>query len=380
MGENVTDTPEILVVDDSRVIRHAATKMLGHDYTVHLAENGAAGWLQLQQNHAIAVAFVDMQMPEMNGLELLTQIRNSDDERLASLPVIIITGADDTENTKKQIFDAGATDFITKPFDSIDLISRAKSYARLNNKVVELEKIAGHDKITGLFSAAGFEEQGARALSIALRHKQELSVVSLEILGFHDLYLSHGKRIAQQIIVAVAKRLNEVMRTEDIAARTGVAKFALLLPVTNETSARIVVARVCESISTLVLNTGREKLRIRLAFGLVESRLVDGQAFSDIMAQADAALSRAISPNGGTDIGAGSDVVETVKTSALSAKPVITEALIKEALQHVYTGDFSSIPDYLLMPVAERLTPFIEYVNSRPNRRLAFAIGTGERE
>jgi two-component system, cell cycle response regulator len=374
MGENVTDKPEILVVDDSRVIRHAATKMLGLDYTVHLAENGAAGWQQLGQNDAISVAFVDMQMPEMNGLELLTQIRNSDDERLASLPVIIITGADDTENTKKQIFDAGATDFITKPFDSIDLISRANSYARLNSKVVELEKKAGHDRITGLFSTAGFEEQGARALSLALRHKQQLSVVSLEIVSFHNLYLSHGKRIAQQIIVAVANRLNEVMRTEDIAARTGVARYALLLPVTSEASARIVVSRVCESISKLVLNTGREKLRISLAFGLVESALVDDQIFSDIVAQADAALARAISHNGG-----GHDVVEAVKTPALSAEPVITEALINEAMQHVCTGDFSGIPEYLLMPVAERIAPFIEYVNSRSNQRLASASGTGER-
>jgi diguanylate cyclase (GGDEF)-like protein len=379
MGENITDTPEILVVDDSRVIRHAATKMLGHEYTVHMAENGAAGWQQLRQNDAISVAFVDMQMPEMNGLELLTQIRNSEDERLASLPVIIITGAEDTENTRKQIFDAGATDFVTKPFDSIDLISRAKSYARLNNKVVELEKNACHDRITGLFNAAGYEEQGARAQSIALRHKQQLSVVSLEILGFHDLYLSHGKQITQQIIVAIAKCLNKVKRTEDIAARTGVARYALLLPVTSEASARIVVDRVCESVSKLELDTGREKLRIRLAFGLVESDLVDGQAFSDIVAQADAALARAVSHNGDAGNGGGPDVVEAVKTSTLSAEPVITEALINEALQQVYTGDYSSIPEYLLMPVADRIAPFIEYVNSRLNQHPAFAIGKGER-
>ena len=49
MGENTTAKPEIVVVDDSRVIRHAAAKMLGDDYTVHVAENGLAGWQLLQQ-------------------------------------------------------------------------------------------------------------------------------------------------------------------------------------------------------------------------------------------------------------------------------------------------------------------------------------------
>lgn len=370
MGENTTAKPEIVVVDDSRVIRHAAAKMLGDDYTVHVAENGLAGWQLLQQNDAISVAFVDMQMPEMNGMELLTRIRSADNERLAALPVIIITGADDSENTKKQIFEAGATDFITKPFESIDLISRAKSYAHLNRKVVELEKKTSHDKITGLFSAVAFGEHGAKALSFALRHNLHLSMVSLEIVGFQDIYLSHGKRVAQQIIITIAKRLGEVMREEDIAARTGVARYALLLPLTNEASARTVVGRVRESVNKLLFDTGSEKLRIRLASGLVATAPVEGQVFSDIMAQADAALARAIRLN----------QVEAVQTPPAAPKPVITEALVNEALQYIIAGDFSRIPDYMLSPVAERLSPFLEYVNSRAGQRLASVSGARERE
>jgi len=377
MSDKLINKPEILVVDDSRVIRHAATKMLGGDYAVSVAENGAEGWQQLRLNDAISVAFVDMQMPEMNGLDLLTQIRNSEDERLASLPVIIITGSDDTESTKKQIFDAGATDFITKPFDSIDLISRAKSYARLNSKVVELEKKASHDRITGLFSAAGFEEQGARALSFAMRHGLDLSVVSLEIIDFRKLYQSYGKRIAQQIIVTVAKRLDELMRAEDIAARTGLSKYALLLPLTSEVSARIVIDRVSEAINKLVFDTDGNKVHIRLAFGLVALSPVEGQEFSGIVSQADAALARAITLDDGT--GGGLAEGDTATPSAAAPEPVITDALVSEMMQHIIAGDYSCIPDYLLLPVAERLAPFLDYVNSRPGQRVMSAGGTGER-
>lgn len=124
MSENVTDKPEILVVDDSKVIRLAAKKMLGSEYIVHLAEDGLVGWEMLQNNSAISVVFTDLSMPNLNGMELLDNIRSSTSDHIANLPVIILTGCDDTESAKQTVFDAGATDFIGKPFESIDLMSR----------------------------------------------------------------------------------------------------------------------------------------------------------------------------------------------------------------------------------------------------------------
>ncbi len=153
MSEEPANKPEILVVDDSKVIRIAAKKMLGSDYEIHLAEDGLIGWEMLQQNSNISVVFSDLIMPNLDGMELLENIRNSGDDHIANLPVIIMTGHDDSEAGKQKVFDAGATDFISKPFESIDLVSRANSYARLSRKVVELEKKTGYDKLTGLYNA-----------------------------------------------------------------------------------------------------------------------------------------------------------------------------------------------------------------------------------
>ena len=293
-----TDKPEILIVDDSKVIRKAAAKMLGDEYIVHEANDGSDGWQVLEQNTGISVVFTDMQMPVMNGMELLAKIRASDNEKLTSLPVIMITGQGDTEETKREVFDAGATDFITKPFGSIDLLSRAKSYAQLNRKVVELEKQSSHDKLTGLFNAYSLEEQGDKALSFAIRHNLHISAVYLEIDGFQDLFLTHGKKVAQQIIVAVANRLGGVLRTEDVAARIGVARYAMLLPLTNTTHAKIVVDRVRESINKLVFDTGKEKLRIVLAAGVTSPVVDEEMKFADLMAQSEIALKRALGKAG----------------------------------------------------------------------------------
>ena len=243
MSELPAEKPEVLVVDDSKVIRLAARKMLGTDYNIHLAEDGLAGWEMLQENSAISVVFTDLSMPNMNGMELLENIRTSSNDQIANLPVIILTGADDTETVKHQVFDAGATDFIAKPFESIDLLSRAKAYARLSRKVVELEKKTGYDKLTGLYNANLLVEQGSKAFSFASRHKLFISAVYFEIQDFQNVFLTHGKKVAQHIIVAVGKRLQEVMREEDIAARLGVAKYALILPMTNKQKTQIEIGR-----------------------------------------------------------------------------------------------------------------------------------------
>lgn len=361
-----TDKAEILIVDDSKVIRKAAAKMLGDSYVVHEAVDGRDAWQQLQQNVAISVVFTDMQMPVMNGMELLSNIRESDEERIAGLPVIMVTGQGDTEETKREVFEAGATDFITKPFGSIDLLSRAKSYAQLNRKVVELEKQTGHDKLTGLFNANSLEEQGDKALSFALRHKLSISAVYLEIDNFQELFLSHGKTVAQQIIVAVAKRLGGVLRTEDVAARIGVAKYAILLPLTNTTHAKIVVDRVRESINKLVFDTGKEKLRIVLAAGMTSPEVGEELKFTDLMLQSDVALKRALG-KAGEKI---ASYIEEKSEEVIDLKPDTTDEDLQNVFNLILEGDYFKIERGHLDSLMARLTPFLEYVENQVDKEL----------
>ena len=116
---------QVLVVDDSRVIRRAAVKILQKDFDVIEAEDGEEAWEELQRNSNISVVFSDLGMPVMDGFELLDKIRNAQDPALAKVPVIIITGAEESDGTKEEVLELGATDFISKPFDSISLKTRA---------------------------------------------------------------------------------------------------------------------------------------------------------------------------------------------------------------------------------------------------------------
>lgn len=356
------EKPVILIVDDSRVIRRAASKMLGEDYVVHEAVDGLDGWTKIQQDVTISVVFTDMQMPEMNGMQLLDNIRNSEDDRINALPVIMITGVDDTENAKKEVFEHGATDFISKPFDSIDLLSRAKSYARLTRKVVELEKQTGTDKLTGLMNATSFEQQGSKTLSFAQRHRLSITVVHLEIDDFQSLFLTHGKNVAQQIIVAVGKKLADNLRAEDVAARTGVAKFALLLPLTNQATAKIAVSRIRETLGKLVFDTGSEKIRVSMVAGITSHDVTEEFGFNDLISQADEALASAAEQS-------------EVKVAVFAEEEVdipaaITDDDLAEAFSRILEGNYYQIPEQHLDAVMEKVRPFVEYVEAQPSSRL----------
>ena len=75
------------------------------------------------------MVFSDLSMPKLDGFGLLERIRNSTETRIQNLPVIIITGAEDDEETKQLALSKGASDFISKPFESVQLRTRAKTFA-----------------------------------------------------------------------------------------------------------------------------------------------------------------------------------------------------------------------------------------------------------
>lgn len=364
MSDQTGDKPEILVVDDSKVIRRAAAKMLGDGYIVHEAIDGSHGWQLIQDNEAISVVFSDMQMPVMDGLQLLANIRSAEDERIADLPVIMITGHGDTEVAKREVFDNGATDFIAKPFESIDLLSRAKSYARLTRKVTELEKETVHDKLTGLNNASSFEEQGAKALSFAIRHRLCMTTVLLEIHDFQNIFLTNGKNVAQQIIAAVGKKVGAALRTEDVAGRVGVARYGILLPMTNHVNARVLVNRILEGVGKMVFDTGQQKLRVSLAAGIRTAELDEQLEFSEMMLQADAALQKAHSKSGEKI----SSFAE--RPQAEQAPSVVTDEHLDRALKHIMAGNFHQVPDQHIQAVFDRLMPFIKYVQDMPDDKL----------
>ena len=102
MTESCSSKPMVLVVDDSRLMRLAARKILKNDFEILEAEDGEVAWDKLQDNNNITLVMSDLSMPNLDGLGLLKKIRESSQPELKELPVIIVTGAEDDDGSKKR--------------------------------------------------------------------------------------------------------------------------------------------------------------------------------------------------------------------------------------------------------------------------------------
>jgi CheY-like chemotaxis protein len=122
------DKPLLLIVDDSRLMRHALKKILSDGYTLIEAEDGEGAWDKLRKTPGVQAVFTDLSMPGMDGFGLLKCIREADNAAIQSLPVIVITGNEDDTVVKEKALAAGASSFITKPFQSAQIKSCAEQY------------------------------------------------------------------------------------------------------------------------------------------------------------------------------------------------------------------------------------------------------------
>ena len=122
MNDKSNEKQRLLIVDDSKVIRVTARKILRDHFEIIEAVDGENAWEVLNADEPVSLVVSDLTMPKLDGFGLLKRIRNSQLPHVRGLPVIIITGANDTEATMAQARQDGATDFIGKPCDAVHLL------------------------------------------------------------------------------------------------------------------------------------------------------------------------------------------------------------------------------------------------------------------
>jgi len=299
------EIPHLLVVDDSRLMRRAIGKILGKEYRITEAPDGEEAWSILQETDDIRVIFSDLSMPNLDGFGLLERIRQSDDPAINELPVIIITGADDDDETKHKALNNGASDFISKPFESVQLRTRAKTHVRLeqthkklSETTSELEKQATTDRLTGLSNKKYFDTRIVKDLSYAKRHRGELTLVLLEVNDFHHLFLKHGKEIADDILKRVASISHACTRNEDTLARIGLAKLGFILPSANRIGAKRLAERVCEQINEIEITFDGSAIPIIINIGIAAIDINNTTSVEDVLNLAKDHLRAAVSQQG----------------------------------------------------------------------------------
>ncbi len=230
MSAEPSTKTRVLFVDDSRLMQKAAVKMLGGEFDVVIAGDGLEALELLADDKTIQVVFSDLTMPRCDGYELLRNIRTDVELGLQNIPIIIVTGADNDEAARKKALDMGATDFVTKPFTSIDVLARARAHANYQRITNQLQAQITHDALTGLSNKAGFLDRLQQDISYAGRHHHELTLARFEIDGLREIFLKQGKQNAEILVLHVAELIRFYTRNEDTAGRVGLGGFMVSFP------------------------------------------------------------------------------------------------------------------------------------------------------
>ena len=205
---------------------------------------------RLHAQHRFDLIVLDIQMPEMDGFEVMQTLGASDTDYV---PILAVTGE---PSHKLRALRAGAKDFVSKPFDWDEVFVRVYNMlevkllldeARENAK--ELKSLALQDPLTGLANRRLLFERVSLAITHARRHKGHMAVLYLDLDGFKDVNDTLGHAAGDELLKIVANRLLGAVREEDTVARLGGDEFVIAL---WEVSGIADVAKVASKLIHLI--------------------------------------------------------------------------------------------------------------------------------
>lgn len=365
------EKPIILVIDDSRVIRRAITKILADEFTLIEAEDGEAGWSHLLADERVQVAITDVEMPKLDGYSLICRIRASEEQRLRDLPVIVITGAQD-DQTRERAFACGATDFVIKPLDSVQLLARARAHARLdqtarklNETAKTLEDQTAVDPLTDLHSRRYFHQRGAQDLAYAKRHDRDLGVIRIDFDNFRNLYKQYGDEMCDQMFIWLARLMRANTRTEDTPARIRGGEFAVLTTFEAHAEAVVLCQRLRTAVTDNVFEFNGVHVPLTISLGLATLKADRVDTIDELVARAEQRLTLAKAA-GGNQLSVGYEQQLPPPEESVMVQPDLDTAL-----RMLADGDGGKLVPYLPDLVGP-IVPLLELCD----RELGIDIGT----
>jgi len=237
--------PLVLLIDDCVVLhRLLAARLSAEALELLTARSGPEG-LQIARERLPSLVLLDIEMPDMDGFEVLRQMK--EDPALKDIPVIVLSGLDGAED-KVTAFDLGAYDFVTKPFNLAELRARVRAALRMHSLMQMLSQRAQLDGLSGLWNRAYFDAQWEAEVARATRHGHPLSLALLDIDHFKSINDTYGHPAGDAVIQTVAEVFQAGIRQSDVACRYGGEEFALIMPATPPDEA----GKLCERIREFV--------------------------------------------------------------------------------------------------------------------------------
>lgn len=261
---------KILVVDDDETSRRLVCKALEYEgYQIAQAENGTSA-LNVIDDWAPHLILLDVNMPGLNGLETLAKLRVKDEY----VSVIFVSANSKTDDITRGL-DAGADDYVCKPFEVLELLSRVRSQLRIkdlhdslkraNDRLKELVDI---DDLTGLFNMRSLYKRLDSELDRARRYNRSVAVIMMDLDHFKKVNDQHDHLFGSHVLQMVGRLIRENIRKVDFAARYGGDEFLVCLTEIGVEGALTFANRLREKIGAADFRNELHAMRLTASLGL----------------------------------------------------------------------------------------------------------------
>jgi two-component system, cell cycle response regulator len=289
---------KVLAAEDNPVFRTMLSNMLSKwGYQPVLARDGNQAWEALQSPDGPQLAILDWMMPGLNGVDICRNIRAAGQERYVY--ILLLTARTDSQDLVEGM-DAGADDYVTKPFQAHELRVRLRAGRRIIELQQELlttrealREQATHDGLTGLLNRSVILDTLRKELSRAGREGHPLSVLMVDVDRFKLVNDEHGHSTGDAVLREVAARMQSAVRSYDSVGRCGGEEFLIVLPGCDGDGAFTQAERVRETIAASPMVSGPLRLPVTCSIGAASRLHPTGDDADGLLREADMALYRA---------------------------------------------------------------------------------------
>ena len=231
---------QVLVVDDEDIVREPVTAMLLHlGFKVDTAQSGDEA-LEKFKTNSYSFLLTDIRMPGIDGLELIKIVKG----KYPDICAIAMTGYT-KEYKYVETINAGATDFINKPFGIEEIEAKFKRGIIERNIRQELNRLSITDSLTGLYNQRHFYDRLNEETVRAQRQNHDLALILLDLDDFKQYNDNFGHLAGDELLQQVGAVINGKMRQNvDSGYRYGGDEFAVMLIEAGESVAKMMSGRI----------------------------------------------------------------------------------------------------------------------------------------
>ncbi len=266
----------ILLVDDDKINLNLLTEFLTkRGYKTSAVQDGQKAIEFLKENSCNLI-LLDVLMPGINGYETCKRMKQL--REIKDIPVIFLTANNDHDSIIEG-FQSGGVDYVTKPFNSLELLYRIDTQLKLQDRTCELkkalqevEKLSTTDPLTHIFNRLKFDILLKQQIEISQRYVSSLSILFIDIDHFKFVNDTFGHNIGDEVLIEVVNIIKTLIRNSDIFARWGGEEFTILTPETDLAGARILANKIRKAVDE---HNFEKVQKVTISIGVTELKITD---------------------------------------------------------------------------------------------------------